>query len=244
MNEALTVLKQHGTIRDFESDYKVTDEQLNEIIRAAKQAPSWMNGQAYSIVVFEDQEKEKFAKLLLNETINTKNSETITHSNLLLLFNIDLSLYGLSAELEDEIEPLLIGSVDAALAMENALIAAESLGFGTCVIGNLRASANDICQTYDYPDYVFPLLGLVIGKPNKKSSVKPRVSNSANVFRPEDLPSKSKQQAVDAYNSELSAYAAKSGYKTSDWQQRFQDYYQDKQFLHTTKEQLKKQKLI
>lgn len=244
MNDVLAVLNGHGTVRDFESDYQLTDEQVEAILCAAKQAPSWMNGQAYSIVVFEGESKEKLAQLLLKETINTKNSETIANANLLLLFNMDLSLYDLSADFTDEVEPLLISSVDAALAMENALVAAESLGLGTCVIGNLRASARDICQTYGYPDYVFPLVGLAIGKPSKEIRVKPRIPNSANVFRAEELPKQVDSQDLADYNQQLADFAAKTGYQSSDWQQRFMDYYGNKKYVQTTKEELKKQKLF
>lgn len=46
MNETIDLLTNHRTYRQFDSNYQLSKEQLEAILSAARQAPSWMNGQA------------------------------------------------------------------------------------------------------------------------------------------------------------------------------------------------------
>lgn len=54
MNETIELLHNHRTYRQFDPDYRLSQEQVTAILTAARQAPSWMNGQAYSILVIDD----------------------------------------------------------------------------------------------------------------------------------------------------------------------------------------------
>lgn len=50
-------------------------------------------------------------------------------------------------------EGLLITSVDAALAGQNALLAAESLGYGGVIIGLVRYKSVELAELFKLPDY-------------------------------------------------------------------------------------------
>ena len=56
---------------------------------------------------------------------------------------------------------LLITSVDAALAAQNTLLAAESLGYGGVIIGMLRYCSEEVAELFRLPDYTYLFLGLL-----------------------------------------------------------------------------------
>jgi len=54
MNDTIHLLTSHRSYRHFDENYSLPKEQLSAILAAARQAPSWMNGQMYSIIVIQD----------------------------------------------------------------------------------------------------------------------------------------------------------------------------------------------
>ncbi len=52
--EALEVMNQHRTYRNFDETYQLSEAELQKILQASRQAPSWMNGQMYSIKGYGD----------------------------------------------------------------------------------------------------------------------------------------------------------------------------------------------
>ncbi|MEG0256364.1 nitroreductase family protein [Vagococcus sp.] len=245
MNETISVLQTHGTIRDFDKQYEITDEMMDAIISSSKQAPSWMNGQAYSVTIFTGSEKEKLAKLVETDPNQDRNVDIIQTASAFLLFNVNLSYYQMTPNFSDDIEPLLIGAVDASLALQNALVASESLGLGSCVIGGVRRVSDKIITAYNYPQLMHPLVGLAIGKPINEKRVKPRLSNELNILKPDHgLSSSIIEEQVECYNKELSSYSQSVGYKSSPWQNRFKGYYEKKNYPQLTKITLKRQGLL
>ena len=85
MNETIDLLTNHRTYRQFDSNYQLSKEQLEAILSAARQAPSWMNGQAYSILVIDDRS--------LRQQLVTWNpgNPHIAESSIFLLFLADLN---------------------------------------------------------------------------------------------------------------------------------------------------------
>ena len=80
-------------------------------------------------------------------------------------------------------EFLLMATVDAALASERLVCAAESLGIGSCYIGGLRNDPEGVRDLLGLPDGVFGLFGLCLGYPKSEASVKPRLAQRAVWFR-------------------------------------------------------------
>lgn len=61
---------------------------------------------------------------------------------------------------------MLVSSVeDLAIALQNASLAAQSLGLGTVMIGGISNGAKEIHEHLGLPQRVAPLLGLCIGTP-------------------------------------------------------------------------------
>ena len=60
--------------------------------------------------------------------------------------------------------------------MENAIVAAESMGLGTCCIGGIRQASLSFVKELNLPKYVFPVIGLCLGYPDDDPGIKPRLS--------------------------------------------------------------------
>lgn len=191
MNETIELLKNHRTYRDFDPNYQLSDEELQEILIATRQAPSWMNGQMYSIIVIKDQKNRQ--KLV---DWNPGNPHILT-SSVFLLFVADLKRTQVVAEhyhkeylVAEGLDSLITATTDTALALQNAVIAVEALGLGSVVVGSIRKNIEEISQLFALPDYVVPIAGLSIGKPTVSMQVKPRLPEKTVVH----------QEKFQAYN--------------------------------------------
>ncbi len=69
---------------------------------------------------------------------------------------------------------LIFGIQDAALMAENMVIAAESLGLGSCFLGNAFYRVKQIQKRYKLPKRVVPLVELVMGYPAEEFPTRPR----------------------------------------------------------------------
>ncbi|MGZ7259665.1 nitroreductase family protein, partial [Streptococcus pyogenes] len=122
----------------------------------------------------------------------------IIQADTILLFVGDHNRASKAAELHSATidakgtENLLISSVDAALAGQNAMLAAESLGYGGVFIGMIRHSALAVADIFALPDYTYPVFCIALGVPNQNFPVKPRLALDAFVFQEEY-----KEQTVD-----------------------------------------------
>ena len=74
-------------------------------------------------------------------------------------------------------EEFIVGVVDAALAAQSALIAAESLGLGAVYIGAMRNLPEQIAAELALPPHVFAVFGMSIGYPDpaRATGIKPRL---------------------------------------------------------------------
>lgn len=113
-------------------------------------------------------------------------------------------------------ENLLISSVDAALAGQNTLLAAESLGYGGVIIGLVRYAASQIAELFKLPDYTYPVFGIALGTPNQNHAVKPRLPYEAVVFEEEYR--EQDCSTIQAYDRVQTEYAGERAKET--WSQR------------------------
>jgi FMN reductase [NAD(P)H] len=81
------------------------------------------------------------------------------------------------------LEGFFNATVDAALAMQTCILAAETLGLGTCPISHLRNHAQAVGGILALPDKVFPIAGLCLGYPAQQGFVSMRLPPDATVHR-------------------------------------------------------------
>ncbi|MEM2336270.1 MAG: nitroreductase family protein [Candidatus Bathyarchaeia archaeon] len=77
---------------------------------------------------------------------------------------------------------LFFGIQDAALMAENMVIAARSLGLGSCFLGGAVFQAEKIAEEYHLPKRVFPLVQLVMGYPAEDPPPRPRYPIEFTLF--------------------------------------------------------------
>ena len=182
-NQTIELLQNHRVYREFDSSATVPDSQLNDIIKCAQQAPSWQNGQHYSIINISD-------KALRQKIVDLQpRNPQIAQCSVFLVFVMDGYRSYLSSQAYDgsfegfkDSDTLITLATDTALAAQNATVAAESLGYATCPIGGLRMIANDLIELLKLPKYTYPIFGLCIGKPSVEMRLKPRLPKSAVYF--------------------------------------------------------------
>jgi nitroreductase len=177
----LTTLLSHKSIRHY-LDKPLPDGLLELLIAAAQSAPSSSNLQLWSVVAITDSER----KQRLSELSN--NQSQIIQAPLFLVWLADVSRLerimatdNLDTKELHQLDLFLIAIIDVALAAQNVVIAAESLGLGTVYIGALRNNVTRVSTELQLPNGVFPVFGLCMGYPNseKKIAVKPRLPQEA-----------------------------------------------------------------
>ena len=237
MTETIKLMKAHTSVRRFK-EQEIPQEDLNTILSAGQMASSWKNFQSYSVIVVRSQEKKDALFELVPQ-------EAIRQSAAFLLFVGDLNRAEKGARLHTDVfqpqgvEGLLITSVDAALAGQNALLAAESLGYGGVIIGLVRYKSVELAELFKLPDYTYPVFGIALGVPNQKHDVKPRLPLENVVF--EEEYQEQSTEAIETYDRVQTEYAGARA--TTTWSQRLAEQFGNPE-PSSTRENLEQKKLL
>ena len=222
MNDTINQLQNHRTYRNFDKNYQLADEELQAILDSARQAPSWQNGQLYSIIVVHDHTiRQKLVEL-------SPRNPHIKDSSVFLVFLADLKRtqkiakkHNAPYRVGDSVDPLLVATADAALALENAVVAVEALGLASVVVGGIRNEIDGVAELLHLPDYVFPVAGLTIGKPTVAMEIKPRLPEKAVVHY--DTYQEYDYALIEDYDVTMKKFGEKR--ETKDWTKKFLDVY-------------------
>ena len=237
MSEIITLMKSHTSVRRFKEE-AIPQEDLNTILSAGQMASSWKNFQSYSVIVVRSQEKKEALYELVPQ-------EAIRQSAAFLLFVGDLNRAEKGARLHTDIfqpqgvEGILITSVDAALAGQNTLLAAESLGYGGVIIGLVRYKSVELAELFKLPDYTYPVFGIALGVPNQQHDVKPRLPLEQVVF--EEEYQEQTAEAIEAYDRVQTEYAGARA--TTTWSQRLAEQFGQPE-PSSTRENLEQKNLL
>jgi nitroreductase len=173
MNEVLKTMASHASVRKYR-DQDIPIEMLDEIIKAARQAPTSSNLQAYSIVVVKDKAKKEKLTSFCGNQVWIKNCPVFL-AICPDIRRLDRVCQYRGYQIQDRhIELLLVAAVDAALVAQNILLGAESVGLGGVMIGAIRNNPDQVCELLKLPEKVFPLMGICLGWPDTKPMIKPR----------------------------------------------------------------------
>lgn len=173
LNETLKVIENRRSIRKY-SATPLTAEEKQAILHATLRAPTAGNMMLYSIIEVENPAlKERLA-------VTCDDQPFIATAPWVLLFVADyqrfFDFYTFSEVesvcKEKGITPrqpgdgdLLLASCDALIAAQTAVIAAESLGIGSCYIGDILENAALHREMFNLPRYTLPITLLVFGRP-------------------------------------------------------------------------------
>lgn len=164
MNEIIQSLFNRKSVRVFtEKEIKVEDKEL--ILESAIQAPTAGNQVLFTILDIEDQ------KIKDTLAITCDNQPFIAKAKMVLIFLADCRRWydSYKASGTDCRTPgygdLLIACSDALIAAQNTVVAAESLGIGSCYIGDILENHDKHVKLLNLDEFVFPSAMLVFGYP-------------------------------------------------------------------------------
>ena len=167
MNEVLKQLYERKSIRVFE-DRDISQEDKALILKAAAMAPSAGNQQLYTILDITD----SALKECLADTCD--HQPFIADAKMVLIFCADCQKWYegfVSAGCEPRkpgVGDLLLAVSDANIAAQNTVVAAQSLGIGSCYIGDIMENCEIHRKLLNLPEYVFPAAMLVFGYPTRQ----------------------------------------------------------------------------
>ncbi len=167
MNEILDSLLKRKSVRVF-TEKEISPEDREMILRCAAAAPTAGNQQLYTILDITDPALKK----ALSESCD--HQPFIAEAKMVLIFLADCKKW-YDAYLEAGCMPrapgkgdLMLAVTDAAIAAQNAVCAAESLGIGSCYIGDIMENREEHRRLLKLPDWVFPAAMLVLGYPTQQ----------------------------------------------------------------------------
>lgn len=216
-NDTLALLLRHRSVRAY-LNQPLPEGTLEALVAAAQSASTSSNLQAWSVIAVEDPaRKDRLATLAGNQG-------QIRTSPLFLVWLADLSrLEQIAARRDmphaalDYTEMFVLGVIDAALAAQNAVIAAESLGLGIVYIGAIRNRPLDVAAELNLPPRVFPVFGMCIGWPDpaRPAEVKPRLPQSSVLHRETYAGA---EEPITRYNATMRAFYEEQRMNVSgDW---------------------------
>lgn len=229
MEDLKMMFEGRTSVRRYERE-PISEHDLSVIYSAILNTPTSYNGQQFSVIEITNQElKEQVYEIVGQKQIKT--------CNRFFVFCADYNKIEKLAEkkglempkVTDTMDGVLVGAIDATLAMCNALIAAQSCGLGSCCIGYTRtADPQKLAELLNLPKGVFVVCGLAVGVPRESPDVKPKQPKGVvihkNKYCEDGLVEK-----LESYDDMIKAYnATRTGQKTdNDWCSHILDYYKD-----------------
>ena len=184
MNDIIKALNERKSVRVFENR-AIPEECKNAILNAALQAPSAGNMNLYTILDITDPE----LKTILSVTCD--NQPFIAKAPMVLVFCADYHRwYNLfnkycSKVRQPSVGDLNLATADTLIAAQNCVVAAESLGIGSCYIGDITENFENHKELFDLPRHVVPVCMIVFGYPaesQKRRTKPPRFNREDIVF--------------------------------------------------------------
>lgn len=181
--EVLEAIKTRRSIRRYKST-PVDDRAIETVLEAARWAPSWANSQCWRFVVVKDSKiKDKLAEALIGISDRpNRATEAFRQAPVVIVACAELGRSGYSVRepgklVTDKGDWFMF---DVALAMQNLVLAAHSLGLGTVFIGAF--DAKKVAKILRVPEGFCVVSMTPLGYPDEEPPVRPRKELSEIVF--------------------------------------------------------------
>ena len=213
MSAVIEQLLSHRTVRHHLPD-PVPDDALRAIVTAAQSASTSSNLQPWSVIAVRSPDTKARLAALAGDQAH------VAQAPLVLIWLADLARLeavaqsvGLTRDGLDYLEMLLVGVIDASLAAQNAMAAAESLGLSGCFIGGMRNQAAQVADLLGLPPKVFAVFGMTLGKedPAHPADIKPRLPQAVVWHNERYEPVAEQLRGVAAYNQSMADFYARQG---------------------------------
>ena len=167
-------INRHATVRNYKTD-PVPSTWVETMVMAGQRAATSSNLQMTSVVAVTD----AGTRQALSELCGGQ--KQIAQAPIFLAWCADLARLDRACELRGYtqdtayVESFLVAAVDVAIAMQNAALAGESLGLGTCYIGAIRNRPQEVIDLLHLPTLVMPIAGMTVGWPAAEPTIRPRL---------------------------------------------------------------------
>jgi nitroreductase len=178
------VIKERHSVRKYDSSYKISQEEIKDMLKEATQAPSSSNLQPWRFIVIQDQETKKELRAIAN------NQEQVETASAVIAVLGDKEMYksvekvyrsAYEAGFMDEVNmnrliegtnktyPLApvetlknIASYDAGLVSMQLMLIAKDRGYDTVPMGGF--DKDKFVKMFNVSDRLFPIVLISIGK--------------------------------------------------------------------------------
>jgi nitroreductase len=172
-NKTLKTILRRKSIRKFKPT-EVSRDKIEQIVKAGQRSPTACGVEAYSFILLTDFEKRE---RIIQETVShVSTRKFMEEAPVWIIICTDFArrielLNTLKIKNEfSETSKFMLGIIDAALAAENMVLAAESYGLGSCFVGSLWTAPKRVAEILKLPKNVLPVVLLCIGYSNETPS--------------------------------------------------------------------------
>jgi len=194
-NPVIQAMLNRKSVRKYKKE-QPSDEVIETVVRAGQQAP--FASQLYSILLTRKKKAPFGAPLWFIICVDVYKLERFMQVRGWEMVTNDLTM-------------LLFGLQDAAYAAQNMVIAAESLGMGSCYLGIMPRRTTQIVKQFKLPQRVLPLVELVMGYPAEDFPPRPRYPLSYTLFE-DEYPELTDEQVAEAMKVMDDGYLAQGYY--------------------------------
>lgn len=233
-NPVLAAIERRSSTRSFAKDAEgraipVTDEQRLAVLHAASRAPSAGAMMMYSIIDVREQ------ATLDRLCVLCDGQPMISHAPWALLFVADyvkwIDLFehvgcftdefaertGKAPRREPGLGELGLALQDTACAAQNAVIAAEAVGLGSCYVGDILEHAEEVSELLGLPPHTLPLSMLILGTPARE---RPAIGHPVKNLVMRERYHRATPEEMDAQVAEMDAmfrpHATEAGERVCD----------------------------
>lgn len=179
-NKTITDILSRRSHRQFKAD-TISKDILHTLLAAAFSAPSKSDLQQSCVIHVQDKDKQIRIANASPHTVWAADAPVF------LVWCGDsrrirkLSAWRRHAFANDHLDAFMNAAVDAGIAMQTFIIAAESLGLGCCPVSEIRDNIQLLSDELELPEHVFPVAGLCVGWPQNDSKVSMRLPMATTV---------------------------------------------------------------
>ena len=148
------------SIRNFKENKKIEGYKIHKLLKAAMAAPSACNIQPWDFIIIDD-----------TQIVSQIKNSIENYGNYNAPMIIVITGNNRNIPWKDN------GIIDCALAMQNMMIAAPTLGLGTVCIGGFNRKA--VKEILGIPEGVEPIGMLYIGYPNERKKMRTKYLENA-----------------------------------------------------------------
>ncbi|SDG80856.1 hypothetical protein SAMN04487975_101543 [Planococcus glaciei] len=178
------VMQERKSVRAYDPDFKISKEELEEMLTLASTAPSSSNLQSWNFIVIQDQEVKKELRAIANNQAQVETSSAIiavlgnidAYKNVEKIYtqnveegHMDESIKERTIENTYKVYPnapvearMNIAAYDAGLISMQLMLIAKDRGYDTIPMGGFDKAK--FAERFELPEHLFPIVLIAVGK--------------------------------------------------------------------------------